>query len=71
MDNVPGVTKKPELCLSAVIDEEGHPLEIEDEQEEDFVSVGETFSKHVWKARDIIRLLTISAGPLTRPSLMN
>ena len=31
MDNVPAVTKKPVLSLSAVTDEEGHPLENEDE----------------------------------------
>ena len=28
---MPDVTKKPELCLSAVTDEEGPPLENEDE----------------------------------------
>ena len=28
---MPGVPKKPVLCLSAVTDEEGHPLENEDE----------------------------------------
>ena len=31
VDNVPGVTKKPVLSLCAVTDEEGHPLENEDE----------------------------------------
>ena len=31
MANVPGATKKPVLTLSAVTDEEGHPLENEDE----------------------------------------
>ena len=31
MDNVPGVHKNRVLCLSAVTDEEGHPLENEDE----------------------------------------
>ena len=31
VDNVPGVTKKPVLSFSAVTDEEGHPLENEDE----------------------------------------
>ena len=30
-DNVPGVPKKPVLCLSAVTDENGHPLDNEDE----------------------------------------
>ena len=31
LDNVPGVTKTPMLRLSAVTDQEGHPLENEDE----------------------------------------
>ena len=31
MENVLGVTKKPVLSLHAVTDEEGHPLENEDE----------------------------------------
>ena len=31
LDNVPGVPKKPVLCLNAVTDEGGHPLENEDE----------------------------------------
>ena len=32
LDNVPGVPKKKTvLCLSAVTDEDGHPLENEDE----------------------------------------
>ena len=31
VDNVPDVTKKPVLSLSAVTDEEGHPLKNEDE----------------------------------------
>ena len=36
------------LSLSAATDEEGHLLENEMNQEEDFVSIGKPFSKHVW-----------------------
>ena len=42
--------KKLVPSLSAVTDEEGHPLENDD----DYVSIRERFSRHVWKARGII-----------------
>ena len=75
-------TKKPVLCLSAVTDEDGHPLEkTKMNQEEGFVSVGVPFSKPASRARGITslkisgstfkKLLTTSVGPLIAPSLMN
>ena len=43
--------KKPVLTLSVVTDEEGTPWRMKMNLEEDFVSNGETFSKHVRHAR--------------------
>ena len=72
--------KKLVLPLSAVTDEKGHPLETEDDLEEDFVGIGEPFSRHVRKVRGITNmkiscdmfnmLLMTSVGPLIRLSLM-
>ena len=71
--------KKPVLSLSAVTDEEGHPLENEDESGRRLLSIGEPFSRHARKARGITsmktfcgmsnRLLMTSVGPLIRLSL--
>ena len=65
--------KKPVLSPSAVTDEEGHPLENEDESGR--------FSRHAKKARDITNmkifcdlfntLLMTSVGLLIKPNLMN
>ena len=72
--------KKPVLSLSAVTDEEGHPLEMKMNLEQDFVSIGEPFSRHARKARGITsmkifcdmfnKLSMTSVGPLIRLSLM-
>ena len=66
------------LCLHAITDEDGHPLEDEDGQEEDFVNIGELFSEPAQKVQDttstkkccgmFIKLLSISAGPLIVPN---
>ena len=71
--------KKPVLSLSAVTDERAILWKTKMNQKKDFVSIGEPFSKHVWKARDITsttifcdtsnKLLMTSVGLLTRPSL--
>ena len=53
LDSVRGVPNKPVLCFSAVTDEEGHHLANEDESCGIFLSIGEPFSRHVSKARDI------------------
>ena len=42
--------KNPVLTISAVTDEEGRPLEMKMNLAEDFVSIGEPFSKHARKA---------------------
>ena len=52
---MPGVTKKPVLCLSAVTDEEGHPLENEDDQVEGFVCIGEPFFQRHHQHEEILR----------------
>ena len=81
MDNVHGVTKN--LCLLSVLSlmKRAIPWKTKMNQEEDIVSIGEPFSKHAKKARDIAstkisyekfkKLLTTSAGPLIKPSLTN
>ena len=73
--------KKTVLSLSAVTDEDGHPLENQDESGRSLCEYWGPFFKHVSKSRDITKLrisydlseklLTTSAGPLTRPSLTN
>ena len=79
--NVHGVTKNQ--CFLSVLSlmKRAIPLKTKMNLEEDFVSIGEPFSKHVVKAPDINsteisydtvkRLLTTSAGPLIRPNLTN
>ena len=68
--------KKPVLCLNAVTDEDCHQTKMS--QEEDFVNIGELFSKPAQKVRDTTntkssydmfkKLPSISAGPLIVPS---
>ena len=78
---VPGVPKKPVLCPSAVTDEDGHPLENEDESGRRFCEYWRSIFQHASRARGITctklscgmvkKLLTISVGPLIVPSLTN
>ena len=73
--------KKLVLSLSAVTDEKGTPWIMKMNLEEDFVSIGETFSRHAKKARDITNmkifcdmfntLLMTSVGLLIKLNLMN
>ena len=53
VDNVPGVTRN--LCYLSVLSrmKRAIPWKTKMNLEEDFVSIGEPFSKHAWKARDI------------------
>ena len=80
VDNVPGVTRN--LCYLPVLSrmKRATPWRMKMNLEEDSANIGEPFSKHAWKARDITstkifcdmsnKLLMTSVGPLIRPSLM-
>ena len=78
VDNVFGVTRN--MCYLSVLSQmkRATPWKMKMNLEEDFVSIGEPFSRHARKARGITstrtsydlfkKLLTISVGPVIGPS---
>ena len=71
--------KKPVLCLNAVTDEDGHPLENENESRrrlcEYWGSIFQARARGITNTKiscgTFRKLLTTSVGPLIEPSLMN